>query len=158
MFKKRLKELRIERNITQEELAKEISMARSSVAGYENGSKSPSMETLIHLAELFNVTTDYLLGVSNIRNHDMTSNYKSYNFLKVLETNYNKLDDKHKKTMTTVSMTLLDNLLEQQKSNKYTNNPEVDEDILKELNSYRVELESKKKLSVKDLKGKKNVL
>lgn len=39
--------------------------------------------------------------------------------------------------MTTVSITLLDNLLEQQKSNRYTNNPEVDEDMLRELNSYR---------------------
>lgn len=55
------------------------------------------METILILADIFNVTTDYLLGVSNIRNHDMTSNYKSYNFLKVLKANYNKLDDKQKK-------------------------------------------------------------
>lgn len=52
--------------------------------------------------------------------------------------------------MASVSMTLLDNLLVQQKSYKHEEKTEADGDILRELNSCRLELESKKKLNLHD--------
>lgn len=67
-FDKILKKLRQDNNLTQDELAKKIDSSRSNIANYENGKNKPSVEILEKLAELFNVSTDYLLGKSDIRN------------------------------------------------------------------------------------------
>lgn len=63
-----LKKLRQDNNLTQEELAKKINNSRSNIANYENGKNMPSVEVLERLSEIFNVSTDYLLGKSDIRN------------------------------------------------------------------------------------------
>ena len=63
MFNERLKALRQKRGLTQNEVANEINVERSSVAKYESGQGiMPSTEVLIRLADLFDVTLDYLLG------------------------------------------------------------------------------------------------
>lgn len=62
LFSKRLKDLRKERNINQEQLAKEIGASRGSISFYEKGSRMPDISTLDKLASYFNVSTDYLLG------------------------------------------------------------------------------------------------
>ena len=67
-FDKILKKLRIDNNLTQDELAKKINSSRSNIANYENGKNKPSVEVLEKIAELFSVSTDYLLGKSDIRN------------------------------------------------------------------------------------------
>ncbi len=64
MFNKKLQELRKEYNMTQQKLATYLKVARPTVTCYENGTKMPSFEKLIEIAKLFNVSTDYLLGVS----------------------------------------------------------------------------------------------
>lgn len=61
-FSKRLKDLRKERNINQEQLAKEIGASRGSISFYEKGSRIPDISILDKLANYFNVSTDYLLG------------------------------------------------------------------------------------------------
>ena len=61
-FSQRLKELRKQRKITQETLAKIIGVERSSIGKYESSTTIPSNETLIKIANYFNVSTDYLLG------------------------------------------------------------------------------------------------
>nr|WP_194949949.1 helix-turn-helix transcriptional regulator [Anoxybacillus flavithermus] len=58
----RLKRLRLEKKLTQEELGKKINVTKVSISGYENGNRTPDTETLQKLADFFNVTTDYLLG------------------------------------------------------------------------------------------------
>lgn len=58
----RLKKLRLEKKLTQEELGKRINVTKVSISGYENGNRTPDTETLQKLADFFNVTTDYLLG------------------------------------------------------------------------------------------------
>ena len=63
-----LKKLRQDNNLTQDELAKKIDTSRSSIANYENDKNMPSVDILEKLAKLFNCTTDYLLGKSDIRN------------------------------------------------------------------------------------------
>ncbi len=65
MLGKRLKRLRSEKKITQEELGKQINVTKVSVSGYENGNRSPDTETLQRLASFFNVSVDYLLGRTN---------------------------------------------------------------------------------------------
>lgn len=57
-----LKSLRIKSNMSQAELAELLGISRSAVSSYENGTRSPNHETLVKLATIFNVSTDYLLG------------------------------------------------------------------------------------------------
>ena len=64
----RIKMLREELNITQQELADKINGAKSTIAMYEKGDRKPSMEVLIKLSEIFNCSIDYLLGKSDVRN------------------------------------------------------------------------------------------
>lgn len=58
----KLKALRIEHHMTQDYVAKRLNVARSTIAGYETKSRQPSHENLTALAELFNVTVDYLIN------------------------------------------------------------------------------------------------
>jgi len=67
MLKTRLKELRSEKRITQEQLAEAVGLERSSIGKYEgNQNVVPSVEILNAIADYFNVTTDYLLGRTNL--------------------------------------------------------------------------------------------
>lgn len=68
-FSNRLISLRKERSLTQEDLAKIIHKKRSTVSGYETEGKEPDLETVCFLAKYFGVSTDYLLGYSDERNH-----------------------------------------------------------------------------------------
>lgn len=61
-FADRLKALRKEKALTQEEFAKKINKNRSTVAGYETERKQPEYETLINIAKALDVSVDYLLG------------------------------------------------------------------------------------------------
>ncbi len=67
-FGSMLKSLRIEHNLTQSELAKKIKLSKANVSKYEAGLVEPSLETLTLIANLFNVSTDYLLGQTDIKN------------------------------------------------------------------------------------------
>ena len=68
-FSDRLISLRKERGMTQEELAKAINKKRSTLSGYETEGKEPDLELVCFLAKYFGVSTDYLLGYSEERNH-----------------------------------------------------------------------------------------
>lgn len=68
-FPSRLIALRKENHLTQEELAKIVGKGRSTVSGYETEGKEPDIETICSLAKFFGVSTDYLLGYSDERNH-----------------------------------------------------------------------------------------
>lgn len=70
---KRLKELRNEKKITQQDIADALSIERITYARYENGTRSPSLDMLSKLADFFNTTSDYLLG----RTNDPAAVYKS---------------------------------------------------------------------------------
>lgn len=63
---KRIKALRIEKHITQTEMAQRIGVSKAMISSYELEQRSPSYEVLIKIATFFNVTTDYLLGVERI--------------------------------------------------------------------------------------------
>ncbi|MDE6691200.1 MAG: helix-turn-helix domain-containing protein [Clostridia bacterium] len=65
VFSERLKELRCERNLSQVQLAKETGLSKSAIAFWEVGARIPNAQALIVLAKYFEVTTDYLLGISN---------------------------------------------------------------------------------------------
>lgn len=68
MFKTRLKNLRVERDLTQKQLANILHMQNTAISKYELGERKPDQEILIKLAKFFDVSVDYLLGNSDIRN------------------------------------------------------------------------------------------
>ena len=59
---KRIKELRAEKNLTQEELGRLINITKVSICCYENGTRIPTLETMVALADIFEVSLDNLLG------------------------------------------------------------------------------------------------
>ena len=67
-FKDRLKALRTEKGVSQEELGKFLKYEHATISQYESGKRKPDFETLQKLADYFNTTTDYLLGRTDIRN------------------------------------------------------------------------------------------
>lgn len=64
-FNERLRELREDNNIKQIELAKIIEVDQRSLSFYEIGKYEPNLQTLKRIAIYFNVSTDYLLGLTD---------------------------------------------------------------------------------------------
>lgn len=67
-FSVRLKELRTDNDMSQTELAQKLNLKASAISKYEKGITQPAIETLKKLAQIFCVTVDYLIGLSDIRN------------------------------------------------------------------------------------------
>ncbi len=65
MVAERIKHLREQNALTQAELAKRLGITRSSVNAWEMGISVPSTQYVVELAEIFKVSTDFLLGVSD---------------------------------------------------------------------------------------------
>ena len=66
MIAERIKDLRVARGWTQADLAHRLSITRNGVNSWEQGLSMPSPATLVDLAKLFSVTTDYLLGIERL--------------------------------------------------------------------------------------------
>ena len=62
LFARRLKELRKERHLTQDQFAKKMGVSRSTIGMYEQGQREPEIDFITACAEFFNSSTDYLLG------------------------------------------------------------------------------------------------
>ena len=58
----RLKELRKNRKISQIKLSMDLSLSQNSISRYENGEREADYDTLVAIADYFNVSVDYLLG------------------------------------------------------------------------------------------------
>ena len=61
----RLKELRLEKGLTQKALGEQTKLSQSAITYWETGKRIPNMLAIITLAKYFGVTTDYLLGVED---------------------------------------------------------------------------------------------
>ena len=61
----KIKELRNEKGITQEQLAAELQISRPALALYETGKRQIPNELILSIAKFFYVTTDYLFGLEN---------------------------------------------------------------------------------------------
>lgn len=64
----RLKELRKEKGISQLKLAMELNTNQNTISRYETGEREPGINELISIADYFNVSVDYLLGRTDVRN------------------------------------------------------------------------------------------
>ena len=63
----RIKILRNSLGLTQKQLGTHLGLGESTISQYENENRTPDYETLNHIADFFDVSTDYLLGRTNIQ-------------------------------------------------------------------------------------------
>ena len=72
---KRIKSLRKEKGLTQEELGKMINVTKVSICCYEKETRFPTLETLLALAEVFNVDVNYFFGSDEYLIAEQGENY-----------------------------------------------------------------------------------
>ncbi len=65
IFAERLRELRLERNLSMKQLAKALNTTDASISNWENEINEPKISYLKEIATFFNVSPDYLLGLEN---------------------------------------------------------------------------------------------
>ena len=71
-FGNTLKTLRLKENMTQAQLAQKLGLTKSVISAYETGLRLPSYDILIHIAQIYRVSTDYLLGIENKQEIDLS--------------------------------------------------------------------------------------
>lgn len=67
-----IKDIRTRKNLTQAEVASALGVSSVVYSRYETGSRQPSIETLVQLADIFGVTVDYLLGRQDIEDSTLS--------------------------------------------------------------------------------------
>lgn len=78
MFSEKLRQLRLEKGVSQKELARVLSLTDMSISRYEHGIAEPSIDTIIKIAAYFNVSIDYLLGLNTAMTDFYDIAYKNY--------------------------------------------------------------------------------
>ena len=71
-FGEKIKHLRLGKGLTQVQVSERLHISKAMMSSYETGIRLPSYEVLIKFAQLFGVTTDYLLGFSRLKSVDVT--------------------------------------------------------------------------------------
>lgn len=67
-----LKTLRLRDHLTQAQLSQKLGLTKSVISAYETGLRLPSYDVLIHISQIFKVSTDYLLGVERRQEVDLS--------------------------------------------------------------------------------------
>lgn len=144
-----LKKIRTEENMNQEEFAKIIGISRSYLSDLENNRKSPSIRTINDIARKINVSTEYLLGLSNFKNDEslfypqndedemfMTATDQMITFQKIL---YDSLRNINLEASTSYSELLFKNMISILNSNERIRKSEdfSEKKILEVLEIYR---------------------
>lgn len=95
-----LSELRKSRKLTQEEFAEIMHMNKSTIAHYEQGLVCPNVNTLMKIADFFNVNIEYILGRSSYKESLSTLNNCFYNEMSYLDVaKFLKTYNKHDKAL-----------------------------------------------------------
>ena len=68
-----IKDIRTRKNLTQADVANALGVSSVVYSRYETGSRQPSIEVLIKMADIFGVTVDYLLGRQDIEDSTLSS-------------------------------------------------------------------------------------
>ncbi|MBE7075097.1 MAG: helix-turn-helix transcriptional regulator [Clostridiales bacterium] len=64
-FRERLKELRLEKHLSQHQLAKQVGYGQASIAQWETGARTPSAAVIVALTKFYGCTAGYLLGLED---------------------------------------------------------------------------------------------
>lgn len=93
----KLKDLRKEKKLTQEQLAKELGLSKSAIIGYENGKREPNFEAMSKIEKYFGVSANYLKGESenNDYNDIRSELFESLAFLITDFEHFNKFINKY---------------------------------------------------------------
>ncbi|WP_406242060.1 helix-turn-helix domain-containing protein [Tissierella carlieri] len=73
MIGKRIKTLRNERNLLQKDLAEQLNLSQQTISLYESEKRQPDYQILQSIADFFNVSVDYLLGRTDIKDSSILS-------------------------------------------------------------------------------------
>lgn len=68
LISNRIKAIRIKRNLSQSELAEKIGVKQKDISRWENNIHSPSINCIIKLCNVLNISADYLLGIKDLNN------------------------------------------------------------------------------------------
>lgn len=98
MIGDRIRLLRIEKNMSQDDLAKLLDKSRPTITAYENNERQPDIDFLIKAAEYFNVSLDYIVGKSEFKNINEEMKYTHFNNSGILDF----LSDKDKSELTNI--------------------------------------------------------
>ena len=90
MIADRIKTLRENNDLTQNQLARKLGVTRASVNAWEMGQSSPNIKNVLGMADIFNVSTDYVLGRINdssidtdgLTNSDIDAVYRMIQYLR----------------------------------------------------------------------------
>ena len=100
---KNLRKLRLEKGISQQQLANEVWVTQQSINKYENHNIEPDIDTLVKLADYFQTSIDYLVGhteidhiIEHIEQYDLNNDEAS------LIDNYRRLSVNQKEAIKTV--------------------------------------------------------
>ena len=96
MFSTRLAKLREELGLTRKEVAEKLNIDQTTYGKYELSKRQPDYDTLQKIASFFNVSVDYLLGRTNVRNSNNNVDEDFPDDVKVLMRSVSKLTDKQK--------------------------------------------------------------
>ena len=103
IFSDKLHLLRIERNLSQQQLSEALNVSKSRISMYEQGERQPNLEMLVSIANYFNVSTDYLLGRSDGSSATSTLNANESKELKTLINTVKDLDPENIKLLNKVA-------------------------------------------------------
>lgn len=107
----RLKQLREEKDLLQSDIGKLLGVTSNAVGYYENEKRDIPTEYIVKLAEFFGVTTDYILGKSDIRNPKEVEIDTDKLYIGLSTNDYENITDKQKEQITELARLILkDNL------------------------------------------------
>ena len=81
----RIRELRKSKGITQIRLSIELGVTQETISAYENGRHYPTVENLIKMSEIFGVSCDYILGISDVKTIAASGEYSPEEIILVSE-------------------------------------------------------------------------
>ena len=96
MFSTRLAQLREELGLTRKEVAEKLNIDQTTYGKYELSKRQPDYDTLQKISSFYNVSVDYLLGRTNVRNSNNNVDEDFPDDVKVLMRSVSKLTDKQK--------------------------------------------------------------
>ncbi|CCL53316.1 TPA: helix-turn-helix transcriptional regulator [Clostridioides difficile] len=122
IFSKRLREEREELGLMQKEMANKLSLPANTYNGYETGKRSPALDVVRHIADTLDISTDYLLGrtnikinISNITEKELIKKLNPSDDMKEILDIFSELDDDSKNKALKIAKLFLD---EQNTKNK----------------------------------------
>lgn len=125
MIGERIKLLRKKHDLSQSEFGTIMSVSNTTISNWETGFSKPSYEELKKLAQFFNVTTDYLLGIDEDKRRDMEV-IKDYLVMHHIIKNPNDIsEDEFIKTMSLFGM-MKESIINSSNNDIYKNAPNMD--------------------------------